>query len=125
MKSLHISATEDTPEIHFTPGSLEIRGRSIPENAFSFWNPIVNWAKDYTKNLYPKNAIKQSILNVDLDYFNTVSAGFIFEILNALNQVAISGHKVVINWYEYSGDGEDSNYSDIFTALNFKYIEKD
>jgi hypothetical protein len=48
---IRISATEDTPEVVLNDkeGTFKISGRSLPEDAFWFYNPIVEWLSGYSK----------------------------------------------------------------------------
>ncbi len=49
MEKLIIGHTEDTPNVRFEPetGVFCIEGRSLPENAVAFYNPILDWLKQY------------------------------------------------------------------------------
>ncbi len=51
MDKLEIIGTAKTPTVEFSSetGVLELKGRSIPENAIDFFKPLVDWLDDYTK----------------------------------------------------------------------------
>ncbi len=103
MKQLIIKATSKTPFIKFDPetGILEIKGRSIPENAIEFYKPLVEWLNEYAEN--PK---EKTEVHIQLDYFNTSSSKCILDIFKKLESIHKKGHPVVIKWY-YEEDDED------------------
>lgn len=103
MEALHIKATNDTPEILFDPmqGIFEISGKSLPEDAQSYYQPILEWIEQYFEN--PN---KQTIFNFKIDYINTSSSKIFLSFLAIINDAQKSGHNVKINWY-YLDDDED------------------
>lgn len=104
MNNLEIPATEKTPSVFFnaTTGVLEIKGRSIPENAIEFFKPLETWLEEYSKNPQPK-----TVLNIHLDYFNTTSSKCLLDIFRKLEMINKSElSEVLINWY-YEQDDED------------------
>ena len=48
---LHIEGTEDTPEVLLDSGNntFSISGRSFPENAIEFYEPIFAWLQKYLR----------------------------------------------------------------------------
>ena len=95
MESLYIEATEDTPKINLNgdTGIFLIADRSLPENAFEFYQPIIRWLNDYAEN--PQ---EETIVNFKLDYFTTSSAKQIIKIFLCLEETNNSS-KVEVNWY--------------------------
>ena len=67
--------------------------RSLPENAFEFYQPIIKWLNDCSDN-----AKEETIVNFKLDYFTTSSAKQIIKIFLCLEEIGKSS-KVIINWY--------------------------
>ncbi len=110
LTALHISPTAFTPEVKFDPiaGKFEIKGRSIPENAHEFYNPLIDWVKTYSEN-----AAESTSVDVYFDYLNTSSSKSLMHFFNALS--TISGKEVSINWLHTKDDeamkeaGEDFN----------------
>lgn len=96
IEKLHISPTEDTPEVVFDPGAgtVSMVGRSLPENAFNFFKPVIDLAKQYV-NILPA---KDTTLVFDLDYFNSSSGRFIFELLNIFEENKSYKTKVTVKW---------------------------
>jgi hypothetical protein len=102
MEKLIIEHTEDTPNVRFEPeaGVFCIEGRSLPENAVAFYNPILEWLKQYEK-------LEQKGFNFDfkLDYFNTASAKQITKLLIQLQQMTLN-FDIKVNWHYYVEDAD-------------------
>lgn len=124
MDNLEITGTAKTPSILFDSqsGVLEIKGRSIPENAIDFFKPLVDWLDEYSKET--KSVTKA---NIQLEYFNTSSSKCILDIFKKLENINKQDNsEVIINWY-YEEDDEDmleagEDYQSIL-KIPFKMIE--
>lgn len=104
MKKIEVEGTSKTPGIVFDneKGSIEIKGRSIPENSIEFYRPLLNWIEEYSEN-----PLSETQVNVQLEYFNTSSSKCILDIFKKLEGINQNGtSKVLINWY-YEEDDED------------------
>ena len=101
-----IEATEDTPKIILdsNTGKMEISNRSLPEDAISFYQPVMDWIKIYSEN--PKS---ETNFIVKLEYYNTSSAKQIFRVLNKLEEFS-ERSKIEVNWY-FHKDDKDMLYS--------------
>lgn len=97
-----IEETQDTPKIVLDSanGIFEISGRSLPENAVKFYEPVLEWLEAYINS--PNQDTK---FEFKLDYFNSASAKKVFEIVTVLEKLSQKNYKVSINWY-YSKDDE-------------------
>jgi hypothetical protein len=95
MDKLKIKAKNNFPYIHLDPdsGKLEFKGKSSPENAQEFYEPILTWLKEYSKT-----PAKKTVLEIYLNYFNTASSKSIFYILRIIQSIAKSGNNVLIRW---------------------------
>ncbi|TAF65854.1 MAG: DUF1987 domain-containing protein [Cytophagales bacterium] len=104
MNHLTIEKTKKTPSVSFHPqkGIIEISGRSIPEDAFSFYEPLLNWIESYSQDT--KNTKTEIVIN--LDYYNTSSSMYLLNILKILDDLAGTGHSVVLKWYFDEEDKE-------------------
>ena len=71
MEPLIIQATEDTPEIVFDPNQniFKISKISVPEDAYEFYYPIIQWIRDYSSS-----PLTETLLEFDLEYVNSASA---------------------------------------------------
>jgi hypothetical protein len=123
MEPIQIAGTPKTPTVIFDSekGILEIKGRSIPENAIEFYKPLVDWLDDYAKT--PQ---KQTDVNIQLEYFNTSSSKCILDVFKKLEAVRKDDNKVTVKWY-YEEDDEDmleagEDYQSIL-KIDFEMIE--
>lgn len=110
---IRIPATEDTPEVILNEeaGTFKISGRSLPEDAFWFYNPIVEWLANYAK--YP---LENTEFHFNLEYFNTASAKQIFKIANILSGVS-KIKSVSIKWHYDEGDKDMISSGERFSKL--------
>ncbi|MCB0762947.1 MAG: DUF1987 domain-containing protein [Flavobacteriales bacterium] len=94
LDSLHIAKTEETPEVSFNleTGMFSIVGRSLPEDAFAFYKPIIEWIKD------PDNRVPVGELTIHLDYFNSSSGRYIMEMLVTLESQFKDSRGLTIKW---------------------------
>jgi|SRR6185436_8191307 len=103
MEQLTIEQGNKTPYINFSEnGTLELKGKSIPENSIEFYRPVYAWLDEYALN--PKN--KTSVL-VQLEYFNTSSSKCLLDIFRKLEPLQKnSKSEVTITWL-YEEEDED------------------
>lgn len=123
MENLTIEGTAKTPNVKFEAdqGTVEIKGRSIPENSIEFYKPLVDWLEEYGKT--PSALTK---VNIQLEYFNTSSSKCILDVFKKLEAIYKAKNEVIINWY-YEEDDEDmleagEDYESII-RVPFKMIE--
>lgn len=119
MERIYRDPSSSLPLIDFMPeGNLKIEGRSIPEDASSIFNPLIEFAKA----LEAPNVI----LDINLEYFNTSTSKKLMELFKNLE----SNNKIkniLINWYFEEGD-EDSVetaeiYEECLLRVDFRYHE--
>jgi hypothetical protein len=121
-QTFQVEATESTPEVKLDKenGKLEFSGRSLPENAKEFYNPIMNWLESYTEAPNDKTKV---VFN--FEYFNTASSKMIMDIIEKLKAIQENGKELDVDWCYLEEDddmleaGED--YSDI-TEIPFNFI---
>jgi hypothetical protein len=119
---LQLNATGKTPAILFDTqtGMFSITGRSLTENSYDFYNPLLEVIKEYKKQPQVETTI-----NIQLFYFNTSSSKSILDILLEFESLKANSN-IVINWH-YEKEDQDmleagENYS-ILVDLPFKMIE--
>jgi hypothetical protein len=124
MEDLIIEGTKKTPEIHFsTDGRIKISGRSIPEDASKFFDSLYVWIYEYCAHPADK-----TIVDIQLEYFNSGSSKSVLHILRELIEVKNKGYQVILNWYYEDGDDDilerGQYYSSILeTHFNFILVE--
>jgi hypothetical protein len=80
---------------------FEITGQSIPEEAISFYTPVIEWFEEYAKNPSEK-----TILKVRLEYCNSSSSKAVVDVLEVLEEMKKAGVDVEIHWI-YMEDDDD------------------
>ena len=102
LNDLHIVPTEDTPEVLFDSvhSIFRMSGRSLPENAYNFYKPLLEWIKRYVDG-NPNTVTK---FEFELDYFNSSSGRFMFEMLTLIEENAHSIELYEILWKAHADD---------------------
>lgn len=124
MEDLKIEATDSTPEIYCEVDSRRIifRGRSIPENATSFYSPVFDWIENYKQSDASKTE-----LEFYLDYINSISQKIILDILNEFSDLKENGKDVKVKWMYEADDEEMEDEGRVFASkvnLDFELIPK-
>ena len=102
MDRFELQETEITPKVILDKeqGEFFIGGKSLPENAIQFYNPIIEWLEEYSKKPNEKTVFK-----FKLEYYNTSTAKQFARILLLLEKLHLEGNsKVEIHWYYDSKD---------------------
>jgi hypothetical protein len=97
--NLIIQKTQNTPYIKFEDGVLVIAGRSIPENALTFFEPVFKAIAEYSKKPFPVTEI-----NILLEYANSSSNRSLMTIFTLFEKLYENGNNVYINWFFEAGD---------------------
>ena len=118
-----IPKTSQTPQVEFdfNTGTFLIRGRIIPENPMEFFRQINEQIDEYLKT--HKDNLE---INMQLDYFNTVSS----KMLSKFFLKVVSKHKPTLNWFYEKDDAElkeaGEDYSQIINyPINLIEVEDD
>ena len=100
--ALLIAPTPTTPQIKFDPmqGRLEINGRSISDNSFKFYKPLLD-----SIDKYIVKPVSPTIIDIRFDYMNTVSLKCILDMLKRMEGLPQRGVKVMVNWH-YTGEDD-------------------
>ena len=96
--------TQKTPFTDFNAdtGDFAIRGKSVPDNAAIFYEPLFEWLDQYSQS-----PAKNTIVTVQFEYFNTSTAKFLLDMFSRLELLQASKKsEVVVNW-QYSDEDED------------------
>lgn len=101
-KGIYLEKKVDTPKVDFNPkeGRLEIIGRSLPENAEMFYQPLIEWVEAYIEF-----APDVTVLKIELEYFNSSSVKQILAVLIKLEELVLKGKEVLVIW-SYNEDDE-------------------
>lgn len=115
-EKLYIEPTDVTPEINFDAVELKfiVKGRSMPENAEMFYAPVHAWLRD---NFQSKQVT--SVVDVNLEYYNTGSFIRIMGLFNVLGELNEAGNSFRVRWICEAED-EDS----VADGQSFKEVVK-
>lgn len=104
MERIHTKESFRTPGVDFnsTRDHIKIWGKSIPEDAWTFYQPLVEWVENYVVSA----AFTKTTIEISLEYSNSTSTKFVFQILKTLDTAAAKGHKVVLRWH-YADQDDD------------------
>jgi len=109
-----------TPFINLDPesGTLEIKGRSIPENPIEFYTPLIDALEEYARSPKPVTQV-----TLRLEYYNSSSSKCLLEIFKKLERIQESGYDIKINWlYDEQDDGMLSAGEDYQVMLNLTFV---
>ncbi len=98
--AFQVEETRTTPFVLIDQGNITIKGRSIPEDSFEFYEPVVNAFTEYV--LKPA---KHTVVNIHLDYVNSGSKKYLANILTTLEKSYLEGNGYEITW-TYDSDDE-------------------
>lgn len=104
METLMIEPSKSTPKIHFDPstGKLLISGQAYPENAFKFFEPILQWLDHFLA----ENSAQITVdFELRLPYMNTSSTKCFMILLEKLDDAYRGGMQVMVRWY-YNPENE-------------------
>jgi hypothetical protein len=125
MDNLIVKETNRTPSINFDPahGTFDIKGKSIPENSFGFYSPVLEYLDQYAEN-----PAARTVLNVKFDFFNTSSSNRIHAMFKKFERVYMDNREVLIRWFCESGDENMLDAGEDFKAIlhvPFEIVEVD
>jgi hypothetical protein len=102
MKNLVIEQTKSSPSIRFDAeaGTLDIRGKSYPEDASKFYSPVFDWVTEYFTN----HAHTTTVVNLEIIYLNSSSSKALLVLLDMLDTQAKQGNDVIVNWRYHEGN---------------------
>jgi len=103
MNPLFIIGSNECPTIILDKdkAAFEISGQSLPEEAISFYTPVIDWFEEYIKDPLPV-----TVFELRLDYCNSSSTKAIADVLEVLEEHYKKGGKVEVKWY-YMEDDDD------------------
>ena len=91
--AFQIEVTKITPYILIDKGEIIIHGRSIPEDSFEFYEPVVEACNEYIRK-----PAKHTVVRIHLDYVNSGSKKYLTNILTIFEKSYLSGYSYEIVW---------------------------
>jgi hypothetical protein len=134
MQGLIIEQGTRTPEIKFSPDEnvFHIRGISSPEDVRKLYYPVLEWINKFREEILKSkfktfNDENPLRLQFDLEYFNSSSAKFFFDIMIEFKKLIPAGVPVIVEWYYEEEDPEMKEAGIDFSQLveiEFTFIPK-
>ncbi len=96
MEPVILDATKQTPQIILNKQErlFEFSGCSLPNKANEFYIPILEWIDNYSENPNDK-----TVVVFKMDYYDTASSKFLYDILSQFDNLYKNGKDVEIHWH--------------------------
>jgi hypothetical protein len=121
MERFTLPATAHTPSILLDPGLglMEIRGRSVPENAHRFFTPLHAVVAQYMEAPRPT-----TLLRVELGYFNSSTSKYLLDLFRQWEDLHASGRSAVrMEWMHDRNDADMAEAGqDYLSLLEFPVV---
>lgn len=134
MEELIIEPERRTPSIRFSPNEnvFYIRGTSSPEDVRKLYYPVIEWIKKFNEEILKSefktfNEGNPLRFQFDLEYFNSSSAKFFFDMLMEFKKLPLTGVPVSVEWYYDEEDTDMKEAGVDFSSLigmEFTFIPK-
>lgn len=136
LQNFYLGPSDITPEVNFSPEKniFFVRGISSPEDVRAMYYPVIEWIGKYVSELlvteYQRRSFTSNtplIFKIDLMYFNSSSAKFLYDIFLELKRLVPAGIPFTVEWYY---DEEDIDLRDagkeiaLLAGMEFSYIAK-
>ena len=133
MEKLYLAPTELDPEITLSHEEkiFRISGTSSPENVRATYEPAIEWMSKYRNMLKTGSSgftdDKPLVLEIDLEYFNSSSAIFLYELVMIVKAIEKNGVPAIIRWYFDPADTDSREAGEdlaILAEMDFEYANK-
>ncbi len=109
MQDLFIQGTDSLPTISFkTNGELKMTGRALPEDAAGFFEPVLEWLKEFSAD--------EINMEINLDYFNTSVSKKLLDIFRLIDRNP-DNKTINLKWMYEEGDDEMLESGEIYDEL--------
>jgi hypothetical protein len=117
MEDLFIKGTKSVPMVSFkTNGEIKLEGRALVEDAFKFFQPLINWVKEFNGD--------EINIEINLEYFNTSVSKQLLDLFRTIDSNP-NNRIVNVKWLYEEGDDEMQEsgeiYEDLLPRFNFTY----
>ncbi|MCX6333400.1 MAG: DUF1987 domain-containing protein [Bacteroidia bacterium] len=134
MQKLYIKSSRITPEIYLSPDEniFSIKGVSAPEDVRTLYYPVIEWVKIFVDDILEGviktfNNESPIRLQIDLSYFNSSSAKFLYDIFMEFKRLKVFKVPMVVEWFHETEDRDmldaGSDLSQL-VEMEFTYISK-
>jgi len=101
MNTLSIPATLKSLNVRCEKGIIALRGRSSTNDPQAFFEPVEKWISNYLLD-----PAEDTMIHIKLDYIDTASLKYVFEILKSFEIIIDRNKSVHVNWYYENNDPE-------------------
>lgn len=124
MEKLFIKETLNSPKVILDPGKkrYEISGKSFPENARAFYQPVIDWLKNLTQS--PDDKIRLSFM---FDYISSSSVISIKQVLTRIKNLNDNGTNIEVLWHYDPTDPDIKETGEEYekvVGIKLQFIEK-
>ena len=114
MDPLILEMTDSTPAVHLdkSTGKFEISGRSLPEEALAFYQPILEWI-----NSYIDDPNESTTFVFRMEYINSASIRALNDMLTLLEKLFLKGNQLNIEWKFNFDDSELRDTGEEFSEI--------
>ncbi|PLX20726.1 MAG: nuclear pore complex subunit [Marinilabiliales bacterium] len=126
MEPLIIAATDESPGVNLDKslGKFLMFGKSFPEEVRRFFDPVLLWLEEYSKN-----ANDETVFEIRLEYYNSATSTMLLDIFYLLEKIIEYQNKKVTIIWNYLEEDDDmletgKEYSEMIKIpFEFKTIE--
>ncbi|MBQ5404438.1 MAG: SiaC family regulatory phosphoprotein [Bacteroidales bacterium] len=110
---MYIAGTEYIPNVKLDRenGIFEISGKSIPEDAVKFYDPIIEWIKNYIED-----PLEKTVFSFKMTYFNTTTSKIFLGIVQKLEKINPRA-QVHLKWYYAEEDEEMEEFGEVISEI--------
>ncbi len=118
---MQIEATNRTPAVSISSTRIDIKGECYPEDITAFAEPVMEALRQQL------GSAKSFHARIELYYFNSSSAKFLFDFFEELEEAAEDGKQIQIDWCYRADDssmqeaGED--FEEDFENAQYQLVE--
>lgn len=105
MDKIIIEPSKKTPKVIVDQEKyyIEMSGNSLPENVRDFFYPLIEQIRGVVEE-WKKQKPAKVLFSIKLNYFNSASAKFLYDLISTVIFLKKSNIHVDINWYFEDGD---------------------
>ncbi|MBN2274529.1 MAG: DUF1987 domain-containing protein [Bacteroidales bacterium] len=109
MEDLFIQGTDALPTVSLkTSGEIKITGRALPEDANSFFRPVLDWLRKFSAD--------EVNIEFNLDYFNTSVSKQLLDMFKIIENNP-DNKSIKIKWMYEDGDDEMLESGEIYAEM--------
>lgn len=114
---MNIEGTKTTPGIFVGDGIFEIKGKSIPEDAYELYYPLLKSVQNYINQPH-----KKTLIRIHLEYINSGSKKYITNFFSLFDDFYLEGNDVSVHWFfDYDDESMEELGEDIRAMVSIPF----